>query len=39
MFYDEKLTSAIIDILVHHNHLLVFTGPSYRLTHSTTNPQ
>lgn len=35
IFYDEKLTSAIIDRLVHHSHLLVFDGPSYRLTHST----
>jgi DNA replication protein DnaC len=39
IFYDEKLTSAIIDRLVHHSHLLVFNGPSYRLTHSTMNPQ
>jgi len=39
IFYDEKLTSAIIDRLVHHSHLLVFTGPSYRLTHSTMNTQ
>lgn len=35
IFYDEKLTSAIIDRLVHHSHLLVFQGQSYRLTHST----
>lgn len=35
IFYDEKLTSAIIDRLVHHSHLLVFGGQSYRLTHST----
>lgn len=34
IFYDEKLTSAIIDRLVHHSHLLVFQGTSYRLTHS-----
>ena len=39
IFYDEKLTSAIIDRLVHHSHLLVFSGPSYRLTHSTMNTQ
>lgn len=37
IFYDEKLTSAIIDRLVHHSHLLVFSGQSYRLTHSTMN--
>lgn len=34
IFYDEKLTSAIIDRLVHHSHLLVHSGPSYRLTNS-----
>lgn len=37
IFYDEKMTSAIIDRLIHHSHLLVFTGPSYRLKHSTIN--
>ena len=37
IFYDEKMTSAIIDRLIHHSHLLVFTGQSYRLTHSTMN--
>ncbi|WP_418790355.1 IS21-like element helper ATPase IstB [Phosphitispora sp. TUW77] len=37
IFYDEKMTSAIIDRLVHHSHLLVFGGPSYRLTHSSIN--
>lgn len=37
IFYDEKMTSAIIDRLIHHSHLLVFTGKSYRLTHSTMN--
>jgi len=39
IFYDEKLTSAIIDRLVHHSHLLVYTGPSHRLTHSTMKSQ
>lgn len=39
IFYDEKLTSAIIDRLVHHSHLLVHTGPSHRLTHSTMKSQ
>ncbi|MDD3460229.1 MAG: ATP-binding protein [Mesotoga sp.] len=33
-YYDDKLTSAIIDRLVHHCHLFVFTGRSYRLEHS-----
>lgn len=35
IFYDDKLTSAIIDRLIHHCHLLVFTGKSYRLEHSS----
>jgi len=39
IFYDEKLTSAIIDRLVHHSHLLIHTGPSHRLTHSTMKSQ
>jgi len=34
IFYDERLTSAIIDRLIHHSHLLMFTGQSYRLQHS-----
>lgn len=34
IFYDEKLTAAIIDRLVHHSHLLLFDGPSYRLENS-----
>ena len=34
IFYDEKLTSAIIDRIVHHSYLLVFNGPSHRLLNS-----
>lgn len=34
IFYDEKLTSAIIDRMIHHSHLLIFNGPSYRLENS-----
>lgn len=37
IFYDEKMTTAIIDRLIHHSHLLVFTGPSCRLINSTIN--
>lgn len=32
--FDEKLTAAIIDRLVHHSHMLIFTGKSYRMTNS-----
>jgi len=28
--FDEKLTAAIIDRVIHHSHLLVFDGPSHR---------
>lgn len=35
IFYNERLTSAIIDRLIHHSHLLIFTGSSYRLKNST----
>jgi DNA replication protein DnaC len=35
IFCDEKITSAIIDRLIHHCHLIVFEGPSYRLEHSS----
>lgn len=34
IFFDEKLTSAIIDRLIHHSHLLIFSGKSYRLKNS-----
>jgi len=37
IFYDEKMTAAIIDRLIHHSHLMVFTGPSYRLKNSPIN--
>ena len=28
--FDEKLTAAIIDRVIHHSHLLLFDGPSHR---------
>ena len=34
VFYDEKMTAAMIDRLVHHSHLVIFDGPSYRVRHS-----
>ena len=39
IFYDEKITTAIIDRLVHHGHLLLFTGESYRLKNSMIKKQ
>lgn len=35
IFYDERMTTALIDRLIHHSHLLMFTGDSYRLKHSS----
>ena len=32
--FDEKLTAAIVDRLVHHSHMLMFTGKSYRMRYS-----
>jgi len=31
VFYDEQMTAAIIDRIVHHGHLVIFDGPSNRL--------
>lgn len=32
--FDEKLTAAIVDRLVHHSHMLLFMGKSYRMANS-----
>lgn len=34
IFYDEQMTAAMIDRLVHHSHLLLFDGQSYRIKNS-----
>ncbi|WP_211207784.1 ATP-binding protein [Citrobacter freundii] len=31
VFGDARLTAALVDRLVHHAHVLAFTGESYRL--------
>jgi DNA replication protein DnaC len=31
---DNKLTAALIDRLIHHSHIVVFSGPSHRLEES-----
>ncbi|MGF2773331.1 IS21-like element helper ATPase IstB, partial [Bacillus cereus] len=33
IFGDNRLTSALVDRLVHHAHIIAFTGESYRLRH------
>lgn len=35
IFYDEKLTNAILDRMVRHGYLILHNGPSFRLAHST----
>jgi DNA replication protein DnaC len=39
IFYDDKLTTALIDRLVHHSHLLVFNRDSWRLNDSLMRSQ
>lgn len=34
IFYDEQMTGAIIDRLLHYCHLLLFPGPSHRIKES-----
>ena len=34
VFGDSKLTAALIDRLIHHSHIVVFTGPGHRLEES-----
>lgn len=34
VFGDNRLTAALIDRLIHHSHILIFSGESYRLSQS-----
>lgn len=34
IFGDNRLTAALIDRLIHHSHIVLFSGESYRLTQS-----
>jgi DNA replication protein DnaC len=34
VFGNDKLTAAMIDRLIHHSHILIFSGPSHRLEES-----
>lgn len=34
IFTDEQMAAAMIDRLVHHGHLLIFDGKSYRMEHA-----
>ncbi len=37
VFGDNRLAAALVDRLVHHAHILAFTGESYRLTHALSS--
>jgi len=37
VFYDEQMTGAIVDRVLHHCHLLLFPGPSNRMRESGIN--
>lgn len=39
VFGDNRLTAALVDRLVHHAHILAFTGESYRLRHAISAVQ
>lgn len=39
IFGDNRLTAALIDRLVHHSHVVIFSGKSYRLTQSMMRQQ
>ena len=34
VFGDNRLTAALIDRLIHHSHIVIFSGESYRLKQS-----
>jgi DNA replication protein DnaC len=34
IFTDQQMAAAMIDRLIHHGHLLVFEGNSYRMEHA-----
>lgn len=35
VFIDPRLTAALVDRLIHHAHILSFTGESYRLKNAS----
>ena len=39
VFGDNRLTAALIDRLIHHSHIIIFSGESYRLTQSLMRQQ
>lgn len=39
IFVDPRLTAALVDRVIHHAHVLSFTGDSYRVTHALSKSQ
>ena len=39
VFIDPRLTSALVDRLIHHAHILTFTGESYRLKNALSKTE
>lgn len=39
IFVDARLTAALVDHVIHHAHILSFTGDSYRVKHALSNHQ
>ena len=37
VFIDARLTAALVDRVIHHAHILSFTGDSYRVKHALSN--
>ncbi|SFL37743.1 IstB-like ATP binding protein [Gracilibacillus orientalis] len=39
IFEDARLTAALVDRVIHHTHILSFTGDCYRVKHALSNQQ
>ncbi|ERN51286.1 IS21-like element helper ATPase IstB [Alkalihalophilus marmarensis] len=39
IFIDSRLTAALVDPLIHHAHVLTFSGGSYRLSNALSKPK
>ena len=39
VFIDPRLTSALVDRLIHHAHILTFTGESFRLKNALSKTE
>lgn len=39
VFGDNRLTAALVDRLIHHSHILIFSGKSYRIAQSMLRQQ